>query len=88
MWCRSAHDHRDVLVCLVDHARGGRATHDVVEPGLAFDLLHHRGIGHQELVVVILSGGGVPFVSSTPATKPVLIRLCQIRRFVRVSHVI
>src|SRR5262245_61067332 len=51
----------DVAFRLIDHRSGGAGHHDVVEPRLPFDLFHHRRVGHEKRVVLILSGGRLPF---------------------------
>ena len=50
-----AHQRRNVLLRLIENLRRRRAAHDVVEPHLPFDLLHHRRIGHEEVIVLVLT---------------------------------
>ena len=56
-----AHQRGNLLLGLVDDFGGRRAAHDVVEPGLALDLLHHRRVRHQQVVVLILTRSRLPF---------------------------
>ena len=57
---RLAQERGDVLLGAIDDGRGGGAAHDVVEPGLALDLLHDRRVGHDDRVVLILARRRLP----------------------------